>query len=361
MRLQAKEKQARYRARLKEKGMEYEEHLARDRKRKAESRRRFVQTASVMDLAAYHLKESRRMKKLRAKQKNPGDPLVVVAPYKSKQALGKAIRKVAKNLPSSPRKKRCIAEMIAKEAGVELKVSSSTLPAQQSGARLSDNAQESIREFYGSNDISWQAPGRKDVIIVRETDVDGKSSKTSMQARYMLMSLKEAHQMFIMQNPNIQIGLSKFCELRPKHIKLFDSIPHNVCVCTYHENVRLLLIALKQFTQLSPDTTEFVRQVTCDPQSKACMTRECADCLGKIDQYLPQLAPNTPQETVTYHQWQTTDRAQKVAMKASIHDIFGQIKAKLQEFLVHVYVKRQQADYRENQGMQWDRHRASGV
>jgi hypothetical protein len=107
----------------------------------------------------------------------------------------------------------------------------------------------------------------------------------------------------------------------------------------------LLLIALKQFTQLSPDTTEFVRQVTCDPQSKACMTRECADCLGKIDQYLPQLAPNAPQETVTYHQWQTTDRAQKVAMKASIHDIFGQIKTKLQEFLVHVYVKRQQADY----------------
>ncbi len=54
----------------------------------------------------------------------------------------------------------------------------------------------------------------------------------------MLMSLKEAHNKFVEENPD-----SKFYELRPDKIKLFDHIPHNVCVCSYYENVRLLLVA----------------------------------------------------------------------------------------------------------------------
>ena len=40
----------------------------------------------------------------------------------------------------------------------------------------------------------------------------------------MLMSLKEAHNKFVEENPNNKIGLSKFCELRPNKVKLFDHI-----------------------------------------------------------------------------------------------------------------------------------------
>ena len=61
----------------------------------------------------------------------------------------------------------------------------------------------------------------------------------------MLMSLREAHNKFKEEHPSLKIGLTKFFELRPTHVILFDQIPHQVCVCSYHENVRLLLVAQK--------------------------------------------------------------------------------------------------------------------
>ena len=76
-------------------------------------------------------------------------------------------------------------------------------------------------------------------------------------SRYVTCSLQ-----FTEVNPNIKIGLSKFCELRPRRVKLFDNVPHNVCVCSYHENVRLLLVALKEHTQLSVDFRPFIYQIT---------------------------------------------------------------------------------------------------
>ena len=62
----------------------------------------------------------------------------------------------------------------------------------------------------------------------------------------MLTSLREANHLHCIQHSSNNIGLSKFYELRPSNIKLFEHIPHNVCICSYHENVRLMLETLKQ-------------------------------------------------------------------------------------------------------------------
>ena len=52
----------------------------------------------------------------------------------------------------------------------------------------------------------------------------------------MLMSLREAHSKFKEEHPSLKLGITKFCDLQPTHVKLFDTIPHQVCVCSYHEN-----------------------------------------------------------------------------------------------------------------------------
>ena len=62
----------------------------------------------------------------------------------------------------------------------------------------------------------------------------------------MLTSPREAHHLYSILHSANNIGLSKFCELCPSNLKLFEHIPHNICVCSYHENVRLMLVALKQ-------------------------------------------------------------------------------------------------------------------
>lgn len=56
--------------------------------------------------------------------------------------------------------------------------------------------------------------------------------------------------------------------MRPDHIRLFDKIPHNVCVCIYHENKRLILQALKTCTDLSREFSGFIVQVNCNPSKK---------------------------------------------------------------------------------------------
>ena len=65
------------------------------------------------------------------------------------------------------------------------------------------------------------------------------------------MSLKEAHAKFVEEHPNNKISLSRFYEMRPSNVKLFDHIAHHVCVCPYHENARLLLVALREHITLS--------------------------------------------------------------------------------------------------------------
>ena len=139
------------------------------------------------------------------------------------------------SLPASPRKRLCVVETLATTFGLNL----DNTPARDSSSiSISDETKQLVIGFYNSNDVSWQAPGRKDRIIVRESDTNGKkNTKRTEQVRYLLMSLKEAYSKFAEKHTDSKIGLSKFCEFRPTHVKLFEHIPHHVCVCVYHENV----------------------------------------------------------------------------------------------------------------------------
>ena len=131
------------------------------------------------------------------------------------------------SLPASPHKRLCVVETLAKTVGLNL----DNTPARDSSSiSISDKTKQLVIGFYNSNDVSWQAPGRKDRIIVRESDTNGKKTKRTEQVRYLLMSLKEAYSKFAEKLTDSQIGLSKFCEFHPTHVKLFEHIPHHVCV-----------------------------------------------------------------------------------------------------------------------------------
>ena len=182
-------------------------------------------------------------------------------PYRSTQSLGKAVRQAQISLPCSPRKRLCVVESLAKKIGQSIANSSSA--STQNSHACSEHTKELVEAFYNSDDVSWQAPGGKARIIIREINSDGEKIKRTEQIHYLLMSLKKTHNMYIESNPDAQIGLSKFCELRPKRVKLFDHIPHYVCVCSYHESVQLLLYALHQHTQLPVEFHFFIGQVTC--------------------------------------------------------------------------------------------------
>ena len=335
----AAERQAKRRSKIKESPQAYQEYLEKDRDRKRKKREESKKSMTPNELQEFRVKERQRIRNYRAKkaasQSDVGQSSTT--PYRSSQARGKAVKRAAAALPFSPKKKLCVVETLAKQVGLKIDAS----PASTSHLGLSEETRKLVLEFYNRNDVSWQAPGRKDRVIIREKNADGSRSKQTVQVRYLLMSLKESHQLYSDEHPQNKIGLSKYCELRPHHVKLFDHIPHNVCVCSYHENVRLLLVALKEHTALSIEFRRFINQVTCDSEQKNCMSRECEKCKGFFDTF----APKNPSDALKYYQWQKNcnDKVEKVEVLATVGDAFNELEKQLRYFLVHTYVKRKQS------------------
>lgn len=168
-------------------------------------------------------------------------------------------------MPSSPRKKWCVIENLAKQVGLEIVISA---PPQRSSA-LSEDTKSAVNAYYLSIDVTWQAPGRKDRVIIQEKNSEGKVEKGTEQTQYMVMSLMEAHAKFDKDHPN-KIGLGKFYNLRPANVKLFDHIPHHVYLCSYHENVCLLLVALREHTSLPVEFHISRSQMNCDTNAEIC-------------------------------------------------------------------------------------------
>ena len=70
--------------------------------------------------------------------------------------------------------------------------------------------------------------------------------KLQVQNRLVLSNLKEIYCCFIEKNPGITIGFSKFADLHNKNCILVGaSDTHSVCVCTIHQNVKLMIIGCK--------------------------------------------------------------------------------------------------------------------
>ena len=149
------------------------------------------------------------------------------------------------------------------------------------------------------------------------------------------MSLQEAWNKFKEQHSTPKMCLLKFCELRPPNVKLFDQLPHQVCLCSYHENVRLLLVGLGEHTSLSAELLSKLPVI-----SKKCMTRECSTCDDMIDGFSPQ----AHSESLRYYQWKSTDnRIEKIVAIDTVDIIFNELKKQLNTFLLHTFVKRERA------------------
>ena len=215
------------------------------------------------------------------------------SPFSNRQSRGKARKKLLTSLPKSPRKRKAL---IVEFAEIEGLCTVKKAKSSRGSRAVSEELMKKVIDFYTDNEISWQAPGKRDYIIVREN-----GNKHKVQKKHLLSTLKEAHAMFIKEYKE-EISFSKFCELRPKHVLLLNQLPHNVCVCRYHEDIRLLLNTLKM-AGLGVNTgfRDFISQVVCCQENKECMYGLCDDCPG-----LSSLEPNDEigAEMCTWEKWE---------------------------------------------------------
>ena len=219
-RAKAKTRQAKRKEKLKKDPEAFQMHLDKDRQRKAKKREAAKNLMSPKEIEEHRLKERMRIRDYRAKKTtSEASASSSSTPYRTTQALGKAVKRAQTSLPASPSKRLCVVKSLAKKVGLSIENSPSTSTVRG----LSEETKVLVETFYNSNDISWQAPGRKDRVIIRESDEHGTKVKRTEQVRYLLISLKEAYSKFKESNAEAKIGISKFCELRPQHIKLLIS------------------------------------------------------------------------------------------------------------------------------------------
>ncbi|KAK3923447.1 Minor capsid protein L2 [Frankliniella fusca] len=145
-----------------------------------------------------------------------------------------------------------------------------------------------------------------------------------VQKRLLLCNLKEAHIYFQEKNPDMKISFSKFAQLRPRYCVLAGSPgTHIVCVCQQHENIKLMLDALKlrQF-EVSGENLKTYKEclnlIRCVPPTESCVFGSCSDCPGlePMQEILEVHMDAEMMEDVTYNSWMKSAANLKQSLRA---------------------------------------------
>lgn len=132
--------------------------------------------------------------------------------------------------------------------------------------------------------------------------------KIQRQKRLILCNLNELFTELKKENPGIKIGKSKFCELRPKWcIVAGASGTHNLCVCLYHQNVKLINGA-----NLRVDYKDLLEVLVCKTDNYNCMMGKCQDCPGKqalIEMFEESEEDDLMPDNIEYKQWVTQEKS----------------------------------------------------
>lgn len=222
-------------------------------------------------------------------------------------------------------------------------------PDPKPGHSLAPNTVELVHGFYNSDEVSRVMPGMKDFVSVKEN-----GQRVHKQKRLILSNLKECYQFFKEKFPTEKVGFSKFAELRPKQCVLAGaSGTHSVCVCTIHQNVKLMILAAKlpnltaHKSLLLQTYHHCLAHIVCNPAQPMCYFGNCNSCPGtsKLYTYLLNLLDENMIENVTFKQWVSVDRSTLETFTLPADEFVEQFIGKLNILLPHSFLSVQQASF----------------
>lgn len=223
-------------------------------------------------------------------------------------------------------------------------------PNPKCGHPLPTETENLVKEFYMNDDNSRIMPGKKDFVSIKTSN-----GRTHEQKRLILSNLKELHASFKTKNPDKKISFSKFATLRPRNCVLAGgSGTHSVCVCTIHQNPKLMLQAcdLKslQGTESAytlSDYRSLLKQMICSDPSPKCYLGLCQQCPGveKLHPTLIALFDENNIDTITYKQWTSTDGSSLETIVQSADDFVESLLDNLSILLRHSFIAKQQSLY----------------
>jgi hypothetical protein len=222
-------------------------------------------------------------------------------------------------------------------------------PNPKTGCRIEAAVVKKVEEFYLSEEISRTMPGKKDTISVL-----AEGSRKTLQKRLILCNLKEAYVQFKERNPEMKIGFSKFAELRPRQCVLPGaSGTHSVCVCTIHQNMKLMFAGSHLANLTSNDDhplktpQDCVQKLQCNPPSINCCLGQCSEC-GSIEVLSQQIEKAFDEnfiDTVTFKKWTCTDRSTLETMVQKVDDFLTEFLNSLKVYQRHAFLTKMQSNF----------------
>lgn len=225
-------------------------------------------------------------------------------------------------------------------------------PDPKPGKTLPPETAVLVKEFYSNDEVSRQMPGKKDYVSMGK-DTEGRP--IHVQKRLILGNLREIYSLFKSKFPNIKIGFSKFVELRPKNCIIAGaSGTHSVCVCTAHQNMKLMFSGGKLNKLTLPDSEipltnykECIARVMCNPPLQTCFLNECDYC-PKIEDFKNHLIECFEAEmidNITYKQWITVDRCNFETFYKPVDEFVEEFCKQLRDLKKHDFVAKQQSSF----------------
>ena len=123
-----------------------------------------------------------------------------------------------------------------------------------------------------------------------------------------------------------------------------------MCVCTIHQNVVLMLNAIK----IKKDRNELMVMLVCSLDSKECMIHRCKNCPSehRLKEFLQKEILEDPDELgddcyleIKFQQWTTVDRSQLISQCLPVTDFISLLVKKLNDLTGHSYIAKAQAAY----------------
>jgi len=218
------------------------------------------------------------------------------------------------------------------------------MPNPQKGKKIPETTVELVRKFYQDDQYSRLMPGKKDCISLGKNVYE--------QKRLILCNLDELYAVFKEVYPDVKVGFSKFCYLRPKWCVIAGSSgTHAICVCVIHQNPELLVQAL----DIDKSVHDLMALMVCNRSNRNCSLGQCETCPGEAElrtyfqKHFETLEESDSDdyldETIQFYQWVTTDRASLIIRNLQMDEFLDLLVNQLQQLIPHSFITTAQSTY----------------
>ena len=154
---------------------------------------------------------------------------------------------------------------------------------------------------------------------------------------------------------------------------LSSDMPIDVCLCSYHENIKLLCKCLhNDIPQFPVYSGSFIDNFVCNSESEGCMLGKCDQCPKWFQQVKDMVDIDTSSE-VEWCQWERVEQVtnskkgntnkrsktmKNICKVGAVEDAIRSLEYQMPFFLQHVYVKRQQSAFFEAKKANMSQHEA---